>query len=52
MLGNKKGMNGSYVAIGLVIGLVVGIGLMWWLLSSGTIDASLIVGTATEVATK
>lgn len=28
---NKKGMNGSYVAIGLFIGLILGIGLMYYL---------------------
>jgi hypothetical protein len=28
---NKKGMDGSYIAIGLIIGLVVAIGLFYYL---------------------
>jgi hypothetical protein len=32
---NKKGIDGSYVAIGLFIGLILGIGLMYYLGTNG-----------------
>jgi hypothetical protein len=32
---NKKGMDGSYIAIGLIIGLVVAVGLFYYLGSNG-----------------
>ena len=36
---NKKGMDGSYIAIGLFIGLIIGVGLMYYLGSKGMLES-------------
>ncbi|MCX6774903.1 MAG: hypothetical protein NTY99_02315 [DPANN group archaeon] len=42
---NKKGMDGSYVAIGLFIGLILGIGLMYYLGTNTTMLSGLFCPT-------
>ena len=42
---NKKGMDGSYIAIGLFIGLILGIGLMYYLGSQTTMLSGLFCPT-------
>lgn len=36
---NKKGMDGSYVAIGLFIGLIIGVVLSWYLATNGILTS-------------
>lgn len=38
---NKKGMDGSYIAIGLFIGLIIGVGLLYYLGSNGMLGTML-----------
>ena len=44
---NKKGIDGTYYAVCLLLGLIIGIGLMYFAISKGYISCELL-GCATQ----